>query len=63
MKKSRIADIIVVVWGIVIILIGAKNIVWTLYYCFPGWVVVCGIAYYLCRTEEKEEEAKQVASK
>jgi len=53
----------VVVWGIVIILIGAKDIVLTLYYCFPGWVVVCGVAYYLCRKEEKEEEAKEVASK
>ncbi len=62
-KKSTIANIIVVVWGIAIILIGAKDIVLTLYYCFPGWVVVCGVAYYLCRKEEKEEEAKEVASK
>jgi len=62
-KKSTIANIIVVVWGLVVIAIGAKDIILTLYACFPGWVIVCGVAYYLCRKEEKEEEAKEVSSK
>lgn len=55
MKKSTIASIVIAGWGIVAIVIGAINIVWTLYTCMPGWIIACLIAYFLCRQEEKEE--------
>ena len=55
MKKSMIANIIIVGWGIISVIIGIKEATLVLYTGFPGWIAATAIAYILCAQEEKEE--------
>jgi len=63
MKKSKIADVIIVVWGVISVIIGIKEATLVLYTGFPGWIVVTVIAYILCAQEEKEEARVRASRK
>jgi len=58
MKKSTIAAVVIVVWGISSVMIGIKDPMLVLYTGFPGWIAATVIAYFLCAQEEKEEKSR-----
>jgi len=63
MKKSMIANIIIVGWGIISVIIGIKEATLVLYTGFPGWIVATVTAYILCAQEEKEEARVEAGRK
>ena len=63
MKKSTIAAVVIVVWGIVSVILGIKDPMLVLYTGFPGWIAATVIAYFLCAQEEKEEKEESRAGK
>jgi len=63
MKKSTIAAVVIVVWGIASVILGIKDPMLVLYTGFPGWIAATVIAYFLCWQEEKEEKEKSRAGK